>query len=568
MKVALYARYSSDSQRDASITDQLRICRAHAERQGWQIVEEYTDHAISGASLLRPGIQAMIADALNGRFELVLAEAMDRLSRDQEDIAGLFKRMAYGDVKIITLSEGEVTQLHVGLKGTMNALFLKDLADKTRRGLRGRIGQGKSGGGNSYGYTVVRQLDAHGEAVRGDRIIDSEEAAVVRRIFVDYAAGKSAKRIAVELNHDKIPAPSGGDWGFSTINGNPKRGTGILNNELYVGKLIWNRQRFVKDPATGKRQARLNAREDWITQEVPELRIIDDETWSMVKARQSAMRAEKPKPDASTLSTARDRKRPRYLLSGLTRCGCCGGGYSMISSEMLGCSTARNKGTCDNRTNIRRDELEARVLNALRHHLMEPALFAEFCEEFTREMNRIRSAGSEMLEASRAQIRKIDRDLDRLVDMILRGGAADRLNERMVRMEARKRELEAFVAQSKEPAPLLHPEMAGYYRRQVESLHEALNSGPEAERLKAADLLRSLISAIVLTPSDSGLEMDVQGDLAGILTIASNAKSPAVLRAGHSQIEMVAGTRNTRCLRNASHPFLPLIEQAVPRLAA
>ena len=64
MKVALYARYSSDSQRDASIADQLRVCRAHAERQGWHIVEEYTDHAISGASLLRPGIQAMIADAV------------------------------------------------------------------------------------------------------------------------------------------------------------------------------------------------------------------------------------------------------------------------------------------------------------------------------------------------------------------------------------------------------------------------------------------------------------------------------------------------------------------------
>ncbi|MBP2557267.1 hypothetical protein J2857_000018 [Neorhizobium galegae] len=64
---------------------------------------------------------------------------MDRLSRDQEDIAGLFKRMSYSDVKILTLSEGEVTHLHAGLKGTMNALFLKDLADKTRRGQRGRV---------------------------------------------------------------------------------------------------------------------------------------------------------------------------------------------------------------------------------------------------------------------------------------------------------------------------------------------------------------------------------------------------------------------------------------------
>lgn len=90
-----------------------------------------------------------MADALAGRFNIVLAEAIDRLSRDQEDIAGLFKRMAYGDVKLVTLSEGEVSHLHVGLKGTMNALFLKDLADKTRRGLRGRVEAGKSGGGNA-----------------------------------------------------------------------------------------------------------------------------------------------------------------------------------------------------------------------------------------------------------------------------------------------------------------------------------------------------------------------------------------------------------------------------------
>jgi site-specific DNA recombinase len=156
MKVALYARYSSDNQRQASIGDQFRICRAYAEKQGWHIVEEYSDQAISGASLLRPGIQSLIADALRRRFDIVLAEAMDRLSRDQEDIAGLFKRFAFANVKMVTLSEGDVTHLHVGLKGTMNALFLKDLADKVRRGLRGRVEDGKSGGGNSYGYDVVK----------------------------------------------------------------------------------------------------------------------------------------------------------------------------------------------------------------------------------------------------------------------------------------------------------------------------------------------------------------------------------------------------------------------------
>lgn len=181
MKVALYARYSSDNQRDASIADQFRMCRLHAEKQGWQIVEEYSDHAISSTSLLRPGIQALISDATRGRFDLILAEAMDRLSRDQEDIAGLFKRMSYSDVKMFTLSEGEVSHLHVGLKGTMNALFLKDLADKTRRGQRGRVEAGKSGGGNSYGYDVVKKLDASGEPIRGDRTINEAQAEAWQR---------------------------------------------------------------------------------------------------------------------------------------------------------------------------------------------------------------------------------------------------------------------------------------------------------------------------------------------------------------------------------------------------
>jgi site-specific DNA recombinase len=154
-KAAIYARYSSDNQRDASIADQLRLCRLFASREGWQVQEEYSDHAPSVATLLRPGFQAMMRNALQRRFEVVLAESLDRFSRDQEDTAGLFKRLTFIGVRVLTLTEGEITHLHVGLKGTINALFLKDLADKTRRGLRGRVESGKSGGGVCYGYQVI-----------------------------------------------------------------------------------------------------------------------------------------------------------------------------------------------------------------------------------------------------------------------------------------------------------------------------------------------------------------------------------------------------------------------------
>ena len=129
-RAALYARYSSDNQREASIEDQLRLCSAHAERQGWSVVDSYSDRAISGASLLRRGVQELMVDAQRGAFDLILTESLDRLSRDQENIADLYKRMRFAGVRIVTLSEGEVSGLHIGLEGTTGALYLKDLADK------------------------------------------------------------------------------------------------------------------------------------------------------------------------------------------------------------------------------------------------------------------------------------------------------------------------------------------------------------------------------------------------------------------------------------------------------
>jgi hypothetical protein len=351
--------------------------------------------------------------------------------------------------------------------------------------------------------------------------INDAQASVIQRIFRDYVAGKSAKRITTELNKEGIEAPTGGTWGFSTINGNPKRGTGILNNELYVGKLVWNRQRFIKDPDTGKRQARRNPESEWIVQEVPEMRVIDDALWQATKERQKSCQIVR---SDSTTKQLWERRRQKYLLSGMLQCGCCGGAYTMISAAMMGCAAARNKGTCDNRLNIRRDRLEERVLHALRHHLMDPALFAEFCDEFTREMNRMRGDAGAAITAARAETAKIDRDLDMLVNLILRGGAADKINAKMVGLEARKKELERDLAQAQEPPPLLHPNMAHHYRAQLDNLYQALEHDDEIKRFEAAEVIRSLIEAIILVPEGGELKIDVRGYLAGILAIAVERK--------------------------------------------
>jgi site-specific DNA recombinase len=157
----------------------------------------------------------------------------------------------------------------------------------------------------------------HDGATTGDREIVPAEAEVIRRIFRNYAAGLSPKALAKQLNAERCPEPGGALWNPSTIHGNPARGSGILNNELYVGRLVWNRLRYVKDPDTGKRVSRPNSPSEWVTTAVPELRILDDELWNQVKARQLEMRHVASNGGPKQFNRAR---RPKYLFSGLTKC--------------------------------------------------------------------------------------------------------------------------------------------------------------------------------------------------------------------------------------------------------
>lgn len=143
----------------------------------------------------------------------------------------------------------------------------------------------------------MKRNDAAGEPVRGERRINEAEAEIVRRIFREFAAGRSPRAIALDLNREGVPGPFGRAWGDTTIRGHACRGNGILNNELYIGCLVWNRQRFIKDPSTGRRVSRRNPEVEWIRSEVPELRIVDDELWQAAKARQAELAHGSPREE-------------------------------------------------------------------------------------------------------------------------------------------------------------------------------------------------------------------------------------------------------------------------------
>jgi hypothetical protein len=134
-------------------------------------------------------------------------------------------------------------------------------------------------------------------------------------------------------------------------------------------------------------------------QDAPELRIIPQDLWEKAKNRQLSLKRD-TRPDVHE-KPFWARQRPRFLITGLAKCGECGSSYVKISANLLGCAAARNRGTCENRLNIRLDTLEEIILGGLRHRLMAPDLFKAFCEEFHRELNRMRNQETAEFEAKK-----------------------------------------------------------------------------------------------------------------------------------------------------------------------
>ena len=219
--------------------------------------------------------------------------------------------------------------------------------------LAGRVGQGLNAGGKAYGYAP-----ALGE--KGKRIIVEAEAKIVQRIFEEYVAGRTPREIAYDLNNESISPPRGRSWNASTINGNMQRGTGIIQNELYAGRLVWNKVRMIKDPDTGKRLSRPNVKNEWQTTDVPDLRIISQELFNAAQSRKQARGNTHPN----------HQRRPRHMLSGLLRCGACGSGMSTNGRDKserirIRCSAATKSGVCRDAKTFYLTTVESAVLAGL-----------------------------------------------------------------------------------------------------------------------------------------------------------------------------------------------------------
>ena len=398
-RCAIYARYSSDLQRETSIEDQLRRCREHAGRRGWPVIEDWVvaDRALSAASVAgRDGLQRLVRAAKQKPrpFDSLLMDDTSRLARDLSDALRTLKILEFYGVTIVSVSQGiDSAQGNarplLAMHGMMDEEYLAGLASKVHRGQEGRVLHGYTTGGRVYGYTNVPIEDPtrtgkYGRpAVSGVKlVIHPEQAAVVNRIFEMYANGMGLRGIAVQLNGEGVPGPNG-VWSRYTIHE-------MLRNERYRGVSVWGRTKKDRNPETGRKVSRVAPESNWRRVDVPEWRIISEQLWQSVQARRQRSEANFHKHGGMSRT---DRGRS-YLFSGSLFCGLCGGSIVICAGGgkrgyvKYGCHAHKHNAACENKMMIRQDRLEEQLLAAMEHRILHQAAIEAAITQCAEELRR------------------------------------------------------------------------------------------------------------------------------------------------------------------------------------
>lgn len=459
MRVAIYARYSSDLQRESSVEDQIRKCRECAARNRWTVVEEYVrcDQAITGAALARrQGLTSLIAAAQQRPrpFDRLLVDDTSRLARNLADALRMVEVLRFHEVGVTFVTQNidsldkSARQL-VTLNGLMDEQYLVGLAEKVHRGAEGRVLKGLNPGGKLYGYVNVPILNSDRPGKYGRPAVDGveqkihpQQAEVVRRIFGMYAGGMGLARIAKSLNAEGVMAPQPPRsralqaWCPSSIRE-------MLRNELYRGVRMWNRTMKVRNPETGRKVSKARPREDWQRVAVPELRIVPEELWQAVQERIAYVSANLGAARLGGLNRTEGSR--SYLFSGVLVCGVCGSRLVIISGRgsrgyvRYGCPSHRYRGVCENNVTIRQDRLEAQLLAALEKRLADSQIIEYVLTRCHEELQRRlaerqgQTTGEEDLRHERRQLQL---RAERVAEAIAMAGHSPFLLSKLAEVEA------------------------------------------------------------------------------------------------------------------------------------
>jgi site-specific DNA recombinase len=528
IRATLYARYSTDKQRETSIDDQLRAARERVAREAWTIVAQHADEGVSGSVpvALRAGGKALLADALAGRFDVLVMEGLDRLSRELGEAEQLVKRLEHRGIRIIGTADGYDTaakgrKVMRIARGLVNELYLDDLREKTHRGLAGQFDRGYHVGGVQYGYRTEPSADGRGRVL----VVDEVQSAVVVSIYERFADGHSVRAIAHQLNAAQTPAPRGGTWAVSCLQGSAARGLGLLHAEIYRGRVTWNKRQWLKDPDTGKRRYVERPRAEWQQREQPELRIVDEALWQRTRDRML-------RPGAGTRNGRGGIARSLFGGSGVLRCPACAGPMVAVDGRRYGCSRHLDRGAtvCANRAAFPRQATDDALLGVVRAELLAPEALAELHGAVRRALaSQARDAGTAHDEkARRTRQAALRQEIDRLADAVAQLGLSAALRARLQAAEAELATLDQANLRKSESSKVPSADaIVAAWRRQMLQLRQALEDTGPHSRDQVRTLLADVIGPVTLVRDAGGAWAEMQ-EPAERLLVAGSAPTGVV----------------------------------------
>lgn len=536
LRIAVYARFSTVNQREASLGDQVRRAEEVARSKGGVVDPSlrFLDAATSGATLMRPEFVRLMQAVEDGLIDIILTEDVSRMSRDLGDAANILKKLKHRHVMLFGIADGldysrEDSFVVFGFKAMMAEMYLHDLRDKTKRGLEGRALAKRSTGGRLLGYRSEYERDAAGKVIGARWVIEPNEAEVVRLIFRMSAEGHSLLAIARRLNVDEVPVlrPSRKNrkkgWVASTVRG-------ILHNETYAGRVSWGRRKWTRDPETRKR--RYQRRTDGVlTMEQPELKIVDDELWQAVQKRLAAVREKYVgtagmRPGGST--TPRAGRTTKYPFSGLLFCSCCDTPMVICGGSphrLYRCGDVSKRGICKNKQPVQERHVRRALLEALQEKISSPWAVAYIRKHWAQDIGDASRRNETELRKARASLARLEQRLLGFANMWADGerspetrSAWETAKTETADVRARVTELELATA-----APLQLPSPAEIEER-VLSLHRMAEVAP----VEAREVLGRLFGdgKIVMIPQPDGTYLAKSEILPLVLIGGAKAQNP------------------------------------------
>ena len=440
MTAVIYARYSSDNQREESIEGQIRECTAYAEKNGITIVKHYIDRAISAKTDNRPEFQQMIKDSDKKLFDIVLVWKLDRFARNRYDSARYKTQLKKNGVKLMSateiISEGpEGIILESVLEGYAE-YYSADLAEKVVRGQTENILKGRCNGGRgTFGYTLDSERKFHIDPLASPFVLES---------FRKYRDGLTMKEIRDWLNENGIKNPVGGAFTYNSVEH-------MLKNRRYIGELKF---RDVVVP-------------DAIPPIIP-LELFEDVQEKIAKNKKAP---------------ARRKAEDDYLLTTKLHCGYCGAlmfGESGTSRtgevhRYYKCATAKKKKGCKKKT-VRKQWLEDLVVNQTMQLVRDDAAM----ESIIAKVMELQDKENTNIPLYEKQLRDAESGIQNMLNAIQAGILTSSTKERLEQLEETKRELEARIAEEKLAKPKVTEEFIRFWLLRFRKLDMSLKDQRQA----------------------------------------------------------------------------------------